>query len=101
MNCNQAREHFSDAMEPTSPAAKHVSGCAECAAALAQLKSTMALLDEWKAPETSAYFNTRLQAKLAEARREETMPRSWAARIWTPAFLRPALIAAMGLAFVV
>lgn len=101
MNCNQAKEHFFDAMEPNSAAAKHVSGCPECAAAMVQLKSTMTLLDEWKAPESSAYFNTRMQAKLAEARREESVPRSWASRLWTPAFLRPALVAAMGMAFVV
>ena len=106
MNCKQAKEQFLDllttgAMEPGSPVGLHVSGCTECAAALASLKSTMAMLDEWKAPASSAYFHTRLQARLAEVRREEAMPRSWAARIWTPAFLRPALVAAMGLAFVV
>lgn len=101
MNCNQAKEQFLDAIEPGSPVAAHVSACAECAAALASLKSTMALLDEWKAPEAAAYFHTRLQARLAEARREEAVPQSWAARLWKPAFLRPALVAAMGLAFVI
>jgi hypothetical protein len=106
MNCKQAKEQFldllaADAMPTGSPVGSHVAGCAECAAALASLKSTMAMLDEWKAPASSAYFNTRLRAKLAEVRREEAMPRSWASRIWTPAFLRPALVAAMGLAFVV
>lgn len=101
MNCNQAKEQFFDAMEPGSEVAAHVASCAECAAALASLKSTMALLDEWKAPEHSAYFNTRLQARLAEFRREEAAPKSWLARMWTPQFLRPALVAAMGLAFLV
>ena len=31
----------------------------------------MALLDEWQAPEPSPYFDTRLQARLSEERREE------------------------------
>ena len=102
MNCNQAKEKFFDAMEPGSELASHIAGCAECAAALASLRSTMALLDEWKAPASSAYFNTRLQARLAEARREEeAASRSWMAKLWAPAVLRPALVAAMGLAFVV
>jgi anti-sigma factor RsiW len=103
MNCKQARENFFDAIGVNAnPAlATHLAGCAECAAELAQLKSTMALLDSWKAPEPSAYFNTRMQARLAEARREEPVSQGWLGRLWTPAFLRPALVAAMGLAFLV
>ncbi len=108
MNCKQARESFFDAVNqaPGTALATHLSGCAECAAELASLKSTMALLDSWKAPAPSAYFNTRMQAKLAEARREDgTQVSGWLARLWTPSFLRsalrPALVAAMGLAFVV
>src|SRR5437879_4854434 len=30
-------------------------------------------MDEWNTPEISPYFNTRLQARLAEAKREEVM----------------------------
>lgn len=102
MNCNQAKEHFLDETKPGSKFETHVSGCAECAAELASFQSTMALMDEWKAPEPSAYFQTRLSARLAEARREEAMaPRDWLRKLWTPAFLRPALVGAMGLAFVI
>jgi anti-sigma factor RsiW len=109
MNCKQARENFFEVLdkaamnpEPGPALATHLAGCAECAAELASLKSTMALLDSWKAPAPSAYFNTRMQAKLAEARREDaTQAASWMSRLWTPAVLRPALVAAMGLAFVV
>ena len=103
MNCKQARENFFDAVsaEPNPALATHLAGCAECAAELASLKSTMALLDGWTAPEPSAYFNTRMQARLAEARREAPATQGWLGKLWTPSFLRPALVAAMGLAFVV
>jgi hypothetical protein len=106
MNCKQAKENLFDllgpeAVKPESAVALHVAGCAECAADLASLKSTMSILDEWKAPAESPYFNTRLQARLAEARREDAIPQSWAARLWTPKLLRPALVAAMGLAFII
>lgn len=101
MNCKQARENFIDA-KPGAELATHLSGCAECTAELAAFQSTMALLDSWKAPAPSAYFNTRMQAKLAEARREDaTQAAGWLSRLWTPSVLRPALVAAMGLAFVV
>jgi len=41
--------------------------CASCRAELAELRSTFALLDEWKAPDISPYFDSRLQARLREA----------------------------------
>lgn len=102
MNCNQVKENLFDAMEPGTPEAAHVQACAQCAAEMKQLEQTMALMDEWKAPEPSAYFNTRLQARLAEVRREEaTAAESFWAWMRKPALLRPALVAAMGLAFVI
>lgn len=101
MNCKQAKEHLLDAMTPGTEPAAHVSNCAACAAELAALQSTMALLDEWKAPEASPYFQTRLRARLDEVRREEAAPQGWLAKLRQPSFLRPALVAAMGLAFVI
>ena len=102
MNCKQAKEHFLEATTPGGELEAHVSQCAECAAELASLQSTLALLDEWKAPEPSAYFQTRLSARLAEVRREEaSAPQGGLRKLWTPTFLRPALVAAMGLAFVI
>jgi hypothetical protein len=40
--------------------------CAECAGKLEEFRKTMALLDEWQAPEPSPYFDVRLQARLRE-----------------------------------
>ena len=72
MNCNQIRELLPDlaagmdasTLEPEFE--KHIASCAGCAAHLRDLQKTMALLDEWQAPEPSPYFDTRLQARLRE-----------------------------------
>ena len=66
----------------------HLAGCSACAGKMAEFRQTMALLDEWKAPEPSPYFDMRLQARLRE---EMAKPQSsWAA--W---FRRPVLAAAL------
>jgi hypothetical protein len=44
--------------------------CAACAETLQSIKQTMALLDEWQAPEPSPYFDTRMQALLREERQK-------------------------------
>lgn len=70
MNCNQIRELLPDlaaGMNAATPEVeKHIASCHGCAAHLRDLQKTMALLDEWRAPEPSPYFDTRLQARLRE-----------------------------------
>ena len=74
MNCNQIRELLPvlaaaagmDASTPEPEVEKHIASCADCAAHLRDFQKTMALLDEWQAPEPSPYFDTRLQARLRE-----------------------------------
>jgi len=70
MNCNQIHELLPDlaaGMEPSTPEVEsHFASCADCAARLSEFQKTMALLDEWQAPEPSPYFDTRLQARLRE-----------------------------------
>ena len=70
MNCNQIRELLPDlaaGMDARTPEVeKHIASCAACAAHLRDLQKTMALLDEWQAPEPSPYFDTRLEARLRE-----------------------------------
>jgi predicted anti-sigma-YlaC factor YlaD len=72
MNCTQIRELLPDlaagmdASTPEPEVEKHIASCAGCAAHLRELQKTMALLDEWQAPEPSPYFDTRLQARLRE-----------------------------------
>jgi hypothetical protein len=53
----------------------HLRTCADCTGKLEEFRKTMALLDEWEAPEPSPYFDTRLHARLRE---EAAKPqRSW------------------------
>lgn len=70
MNCNHIREMMPDLAaglsESTVELSEHLRGCSQCAAQLASLRQTMAVLDEWQAPEPSPYFDTRLQARLRE-----------------------------------
>jgi anti-sigma factor RsiW len=59
----------------------HFAACAACAREWAQLQQTMALLDEWQAPEPSAYFDVRLQARLREEQRKARITwRHWLTR---------------------
>jgi len=72
-NCKNCRSHLpdlllDDAYTTTHPEFKeHLAACTACRAELAELRSTFALLDEWKAPEVSPYFDSKLQARLREA----------------------------------
>jgi hypothetical protein len=53
-------------MEPSDAMKEHLQTCAPCAARLQELRQTMALMDQWEAPEPSPYFDTRLQARLRD-----------------------------------
>ena len=70
MKCNEIRELLPDLAAGidagTPEVEKHIASCAACAAKLQGFQQTMALLDEWQAPEPSPYFDTRLQASLRE-----------------------------------
>ncbi|MGA7295470.1 MAG: hypothetical protein WBW53_21655 [Terriglobales bacterium] len=70
MNCNQIHEILPDlaaGMHVSTPEVqKHLASCNDCAARLQDFQKTMALLDEWQAPEPSPYFDTRMQARLRE-----------------------------------
>jgi anti-sigma factor RsiW len=70
MNCNQIRERLLDLAAGVGPGTpeigEHIASCTACAGKLEELRQTMALLDEWKAPEPSPYFDTRLQARWRE-----------------------------------
>ncbi len=46
----------------------HVDGCADCQRELEALRATMALLDDWKAPEPNPYFMTRFETRMNEER---------------------------------
>ncbi len=70
MKCDDIRELMPDLAsglkEMTAEMRGHVDGCAACSGKLEEFRRTMALLDEWQAPEPSPYFDVRLQARLRE-----------------------------------
>jgi anti-sigma factor RsiW len=71
MNCNDVRENLIELLTdgPADPqVTAHVSQCSACAEELSSMRKTMALLDEWEAPEPSPYFLTRLRAHVKEER---------------------------------
>src|SRR5579864_7179830 len=92
MNCKEIRERMPDLaaglIELTAEESKHLADCKACAAKMQEFEQTMALLDEWQAPEPSPYFDVRLQARLRE---EMTNPKA----DWLAWFRRPALAAAL------
>ena len=84
MTCKEARECMLEAVgaNPVEGLDEHLNACASCAQELESMRQTMALLDEWKAPEPSPYFDSRLRARLREAAAE---PRSWLGWLRKPA----------------
>lgn len=97
MKCNEIRELLPDlaaGLVSAEPEVNlHLRSCSECAGTLEEFRKTMALLDEWQAPEPSPYFDVRLQARL----REETakQPTRWFAFL-----TRPVLAVSVGVALV-
>jgi len=99
MKCNEIRELLPDLAaglvfaEPEVN--NHLRSCSDCAGTLAEFQKTMALLDEWVAPEPSPYFDTRLHARLREEAAKQ--PSSWLARVRRPALaMSLAAIVAVG-----
>ena len=70
MKCNEINELLPDLAAGLASATPevndHLRSCAACTEMLAEFRKTMALLDEWHAPEPSPYFDTRLRARLRE-----------------------------------
>jgi hypothetical protein len=68
MTCPEMNKNVAELLLESRPlsdeARKHVAECAGCAAELAAMQSTWKLLDEWRAPEPSAFFDAKLYARL-------------------------------------
>ena len=87
MKCNEICELMPDlaaGLAAVTPEVnQHLESCAGCAAKLNEFRQTMALLDEWQAPEPSPYFDVRLQR--ASARGGSTAAAGWWQWIRKPA----------------
>jgi hypothetical protein len=81
MKCRQVRELMPDMAlglaEASAEAQEHLRACTECDRKIEEMRKTMAVLDEWPAPEVSPYFDTRLQAKLREEKAKAAAPGFW------------------------
>jgi anti-sigma factor RsiW len=98
MKCNETREVMPDlaaGLTAITPEVKsHLDSCTECAGKLEAFRQTMALMDEWQAPEPSPYFDVRLRARL----REESAKQSVG---WLHWLRKPVLAASFALVMVV
>lgn len=81
MNCAEMNKLLFERPLPDQ-ASKHIAECAGCAGELAAIENTFQLLDEWQAPEPSAFFDARLYARLRTE--QTTAPASFfeRARAW-------------------
>lgn len=76
MNCKICQTALPDLLlDPAAPGnaavRAHIAECEACATEFAELNATLALLDEWQAPEISPYFDQKLAVLLRE---EEAAP---------------------------
>jgi hypothetical protein len=87
MTCNQIREQMPDlaaGLSAVTPEMKgHLHTCTECSGKLEAFRQTMTLLDEWKVPEASPYFDVRLHARLREEQAKQ--PEGWLQWLRRPA----------------
>lgn len=81
--CTEMEEKLADLLLDPSAVPEnvttHVAGCEDCRRQVEELRSTMALLDSWEAPEPNPFFMTRFQARLDEERR--AAPVGWTSRL--------------------
>jgi predicted anti-sigma-YlaC factor YlaD len=95
MKCEEIRDLMLDvaagAGEASPKLSEHLSACDACTDRFAEMQKTMALLDEWQAPEPSPYFDTRLMARVRE---ERAKPQRSA---WFSWFRMPVLAAGLAL----
>ncbi len=84
---------------------KHMADCSACRTELAELRATMSLMDEWTAPEPSAFFDMKVHARLRaeQAAAPEGLWERLASflKYSTGRGLRPAVAGALGLAMLV
>lgn len=84
MNCHDCQSALPDLLlDPSAPsntvARAHVDSCADCRQELESLQATISLLDTWKAPDPSPYFDQKLAVLLRE---EQTKaPAGWFERL--------------------
>src|SRR5215813_13107986 len=102
MKCSEIRDLLPDLAAGLTAAEPevnlHLRSCSDCVGTLEEFRKTMALLDEWKAPEPSPYFDVRLMARVREEKAKELQPKGWFAWLRKPVLAGAlALIAVVGI----
>jgi hypothetical protein len=79
MTCPEMNKNLADVFLESRPlsdeARKHIAECAGCADEMAAMEKTWKLLDQWQAPEPSAFFDAKLYARLRTE--QTTVPASF------------------------
>jgi hypothetical protein len=110
MNCRDCKSALPDllldpAASSNATAREHAASCSACEKELKSLEATLALLDSWKAPEPSPYFDQKMAIRLREE--ESLAPAGWFERLKsrflfnTGRQFRPVLAGALALVLVV
>ena len=95
MKCANIREQFMEVVLSGPEMAsrevqEHLRNCAACAEELVSFQQTMALLDEWQAPEPSPYFGSRLRARVREE--ASVQPAGWLSWLRRPVVAAAAMV---------
>jgi hypothetical protein len=68
MTCPEIKNNLAEVVYASRPLPEeirdHLAKCAGCTAELAEMEATWKLLDEWQAPEPSAFFDAKLYGRL-------------------------------------
>jgi anti-sigma factor RsiW len=110
MNCKDCQSVLLDLLlDPGAPthaaARKHLESCPKCNREFKSLEATFTLLDAWKAPDPSPYFDQKLAVRLREE--QAKAPEGWLERLKsrflfnTGRQFRPALAGALALILLV
>ena len=110
MDCTKFESELTDLIltpgaMPSATAAAHMKVCPPCAEEYLSFQATFVLLDSWKAPEPTPYFDQKLSVMLREEQAAPAM--GWFERLTTRLrfntgrSLRPALVGALSLVLIV
>jgi hypothetical protein len=110
MNCKDCQSVLLDLLlDPGAPsnaaARSHLESCDKCTQEFKSMEATFVLLDTWKAPEPSPYFDQKLAVRLREE--QARAPEGWFERLKSQLLFntgrqfRPALAGALALALIV
>jgi hypothetical protein len=86
MTCPEIKNNLAEVVYESRPLPdeirNHLAKCAGCTAELAEMEATWKLLDEWQAPEPSAFFDAKLYGRLRTEQATAPAPLWERAKAW-------------------